>query len=481
MHPVLSKINAILIGLILIVVAPTVLFNTWEDLDADQVMVVQSPFTGTLTWHTTPGVKWQGFGSVTKYHRRSQFWFSSSKDQGSEKDCSIKVRFNDGGHAQISGSLSWELPLDEEHLTLIHTRYHSEEALELQLIRTNLEKAVYMTGPLMSSADSYAARRNELLGLIEDQFLRGVYRTSARDERTEDPLTGNFKTVKIVEPVKDSKTQEIIREEESPLIQLAISATNVSINEVTYDNVVEEQIQEQQKAIMAVQTSMAETKTAEQKKLTTVAKGEADAAEAEWKQKVITAQATAEADQKKQVALTEAAQKKEVALTEAAQQLEVAQLATQAAEQQKLAAILIGEGEATARKLVMDADGALSLKLEAFIQVAIAQAAAIGQYTGNWVPSVVMGQSQASATTSTSSATALLDMLAVKTAKDLGLDTAIPTHSGTLPPISRPDMPTYQFVPSATPLPPGHKIPRAPVTPLTQTKPKETTTTNAER
>jgi len=36
-------------------------------LDADQIMVIQAPFSGQLTWHTNPGLKWQGFGKVTKY------------------------------------------------------------------------------------------------------------------------------------------------------------------------------------------------------------------------------------------------------------------------------------------------------------------------------------------------------------------------------------------------------------------------------
>ena len=34
-----------------------------------------------------------------------------------------------------------------------------------------------MTGPLMSSKESYAEKRNELLRLMEDQVQRGVYRT----------------------------------------------------------------------------------------------------------------------------------------------------------------------------------------------------------------------------------------------------------------------------------------------------------------
>jgi len=319
-----NRFKAIIISIILAIVAPFVIFKSWEHLDANQVMVVQAPFSGKLTWYTTPGTKWQGFGSVTKYDKRVQFWFSAMDDQGKKGDQSVKIRFNDGAHATISGSLSWEMPLDDEHLTNCHMKYGSQEALEHQLIRPNLEKSLYMTGPLMSSAESYAARRNDLLGLIEDQFLHGVYKTSARDERTDDPITGQKKTIKIVEPVKGDDGK-FAREEESPLTALAINAFNLSINEVKYDKVVEDQIQSQQQAVMAVQTAIAKTKTAEQEALTFAAQGQADAAQAEWKQKVEMATATTKAEQEKQVAVT-AAQKV----------FEVAQLETQAAEQKKL-------------------------------------------------------------------------------------------------------------------------------------------------
>src|SRR6185437_14888447 len=64
--------------------------------DASTVMVIQSPIAGTLNWYTTPGVKWRGFGKVTTYPKRDQFWFSNKGDQGKNGDESLKIRFNDG-------------------------------------------------------------------------------------------------------------------------------------------------------------------------------------------------------------------------------------------------------------------------------------------------------------------------------------------------------------------------------------------------
>lgn len=440
------KIAALIVAGILLLVTLAISGSLWENLEADQIMVVQSPLSGQLTWHISPGIKWQGGGSVTKYHRRSQFWFAGKGKGGNRSgDESVKVRFNDGAHATISGSLAWEMPVDDAHLNLIHTKYGSEDAIEHQLIRTILEKSLYMTGPLMSSAESYAARRNDLLGLIDDQFLRGVYKTNSRDERIDDPITGQKKTVKIVEPVK-GKDGKFEREEESPLMALGINAFNLAINDIVYDPAVERQIEQQQQAVMAVQTAIAETKTAEQKALTVAAKGQADAAEAEWKQKVLTAQATALADQEKQVAVTKATQEFEVALKGGQQRLEVANLSAQEAEQIKLAAILKGEGDATARNLVMNADGALEKKLDAYKEVNRFYAEAIANFQGNLVPSVMMN-GQHGAGDQAGGVVDLMNLFAAKTAKDLTLQMSIPDKSGTLPIISRPKASPYKIRP----------------------------------
>jgi regulator of protease activity HflC (stomatin/prohibitin superfamily) len=396
----------VLAGLLLIGILLSI-GNLLENLDAKQVMVIQSPVKGQLDWYTSQGVKWQGFGKVTCYDRRSQFWFSSKKDQGSNTDNSIKIRFNDGGHAQLSGGISWEMPLDEEHLTRIHQQYGSQLAVEQQLIRTIIEKSIYMTGPTMSSKESYAERRNELLNLIEDQIQNGVYLTRTTQEKATDPLTGAVKTIAKVELVTD-KEGKPKRAEESPLKQFGIKVFNLSINEVAYDPQVEEQISQQQKLTMQVQIAMATAKQAEQECITTKKQGEANAAKAEWDQKTIMAKA-----------VTEAEQVKKVAETLAAQRLAVAELDTKAAEQFKKAETLKGEGEAARRRLVMEADGALEKKLETYTTVNKYYADAIAQYGGAWVPTISMG---GGAGTSGSGATDLINLLTAKAASDLALD-----------------------------------------------------------
>lgn len=408
------KILVVGVMILLLVIVGSMSFQMFEHLDAEDLMVIQSPFSGTLTWYISPGVKGQWFGKVTKYRKRDQFWFSAKADQGKRADESLQVRFNDGAHATISGSIAWEMPRDDKTLTDLHMRYGSHDAIQQQLVRTVIEKAVYMTGPLMSSKESYAEKRNELLRLMEDQIQHGVYRTETVQERQPDPMTGQSRVVNVVKLVMD-KEGNVLRQETSPLQDFSLKTYNLSINEIKYDPEIEKQIQLQQQAVMQVQLAVAKAKEAEQETITVAKKGEADAARAKWEQEVVKA---------KQV--TEAQQKLEVARLGAQQQLEVAQLDAKSAEQFKLAETLRGEGEAARRRLVMEADGALEKKLQAYIEVSKVYAGAIQGYKGNWVPSVVMGNGHGTQTAG-SGAQELVDLLTVKTARELGLQMNIAT------------------------------------------------------
>lgn len=379
--------------------------NFVEHLDATQVMVIQYP-TGRLVWHTTPGYKAQWFGTVTKYNKRSQYWFSAAKDQGAQTDQSIKVRFNDGGHAQISGSIAWEIPMDEKSLTQMHVNFGSQEAVEQKLVRTNVEKSVYMTGPLMSSKESSAERRNDLIRFMEDQIQNGIYQTRTEQVKEPDPVTGLPKTVNYVRLVEtDGKVQ---RQENSPLSLFGIHTSNLSLNNVAYDAQVEGQINAQQQATMQVQTAIAKAKEAEQAAITAAKNGEAEAAKAKWEQEVIKARAVTEAEQK----------------------LRVAELETQAAEQEKKKQILLGEGEAERRKLVMAADGALKVKLDTWLESQKIWADAFKGHNGPLVPSVVMGGSgENGGQNAIGNAQNFMNLLGVKAARDLALDMQVTSQT----------------------------------------------------
>lgn len=275
------------------------------------------------------------------------------------------------------------------------------EAIDHELVRQVVNKSVFMSGPLMSSRESYAEKRADLINYITDQIVYGVYRTEHDQIKTTDPLTGQEKTVEIVRPKQHSGAPNgIDREEDSPIQRFGMNASNITINGIDYDPTVEAQIKQQQEAIMAVQQAIVNARKAEQDTLTVELQGKASAAKAKWDQEVVKATAVTSAEKDKAVAVTQATKDKEVA----ALSLETAKLAAQET-------ITEAKASSDAKKMAIQADNALQKRLDAYVEVNKAWATAYGQQ--RQTPDVQMGGSGGNPTTSA------MEVLAVKAARDL--------------------------------------------------------------
>ena len=117
--------------------------------------------------------------------------------------------------------------------------------------------------------------------------------------------------------------------------------------------------------------------------------------------------------------MVEARKRKEVAETEASQRLEVAKLDKTAAEAYQQMQLLRAEGDAEYKRRVMQADGALAQKLEAWVDVNKRYAQAIENYQGAWVPERGDGGPAAPGAMGSLD---LINLLTAKTAKELALD-----------------------------------------------------------
>jgi regulator of protease activity HflC (stomatin/prohibitin superfamily) len=387
------------LGLFLVIVLWGQIF---ENVDAEEIMVVQAPWSGELTWHVNAGTKWQGFGKYTKYQKMSGAKFNN------------KIMFNDNGTAHLVGEFQVELPMDVEHLTSLHTKYGSQEAIDQSLVRTTVAKVVNMTGPLMTSKEASAERKTDLIRYVADQIERGVYRTYQKPVEVDDtaaimPGKEIKKRIIMVADIMTGKDGKPIRQEDSPLNEFGIKIVNFAPQDIEFDDAVKQQIKKQQDITMQVQTAMAQAKEAEQRRITAEATGQANVMAAKYEKEV-----------EKIQAVTVAQRDFEVAQKNALRDLEVATLAAQTAVQYKRQQILEGEGDAEKKRLVMNADGALQAKLDAWVQVQGFYATAIGQYTGNWVPLYVTGGG--GGPVAGGAATQLIDLMTAKTAKDLSID-----------------------------------------------------------
>lgn len=396
----LKNIVTLGIGALLFLVALVIIPQLFTNVDAKEITVIQH-ISGELSVVAEPGWAWQGMGKITHYPRRDQFSFSSTIDQGNPVDESIQTRFNDGGHANISGTINWAMPVSPDKVIRLHKDFGSVMAIEQQLMRTALQKVIYNVGPTMSSTESSAEKRPDIPKYINDQLVNGTYLTKTIQSTEKDLITGQDKTINLVTIALDEKGRPA-RESISQLTEYGLMLQSVAINQIKYDDAVENQIKERQKATTAVQISKANAVRAEQDKLTTISQGEANAAKAKWEQEVENAKTIATAQAK----------------------VTIADASVKEAEAFKKAEILRGEGEATRKRLVMDADGQMEKKLEAIVKINTLYADAIkSAQPGAWSPSIVMGGGgQANGG---QNAANLVELMTAKTAKELGVDLSV--------------------------------------------------------
>ena len=369
----------------------------WENVDAEYIMILQDPIDGEIHCFTDPGIKVQGFGKITYYPKRDYF------------NIQRKIRFNEGGTADLHGSMQFEYPFDCAQLTLIHTKFGGHAAFKQQIVETVVNKSVYASGVLMSSRESFSEKRNDLLAHIEDQITNGIYKTSQDDITVTDPVSGEKQRVTVA-TIEKNKDGTKARQEEAVLTRFGVKPFNIEVKRLEYEEAVAAQIAAQQKAIMDVQTARANAKKADQDTKTVKAQGEAAAAKAKWDQEQVKAKAVVVAEQNKEVAELKAAQK-----------LAVAKLDRMAAAEYKVATLDRAEADSTYKRKVFQADGALTERLATMKAIHASWSSAFASYEGALVPATVFG-GNGSNTSAAGTTNNFMEMFMVKTARDLAID-----------------------------------------------------------
>lgn len=369
-----------------------------EFVSAQDYVRIQYP-NGNYSWALSPGPTPQWFGDTTSYRQRGTITFKNEVEAGGV-DNRLKIQFNEGGTALISGSINYELPADETKLTEIHKKYPSQDSLETSLIRPALNSSIYLTGTLMTSYESYKERRAQLVQYVEDTVQGGTYQTDTKEVEVPDDLDPTKKKRATIVEILRATNGQPLRVNTGQLNQFGVRTFNFAIESIDYDDTVEKQIKGQQAITMQVQTAIAEALQAQQKKITTEAQGAANAAEARWAQETKNATIVAEADGRRL----------------AAEQDKLA------AESEKQATILRAEGQATARQKLMQADGALDRKLQAMERINGIWAGAFKDAKMPLVPSIHMGSGADGSANGMNGAQSLMNLLTIQTAKQLGVE-----------------------------------------------------------
>ncbi|MDL2286362.1 hypothetical protein LJC24_02830 [Desulfococcaceae bacterium OttesenSCG-928-F15] len=412
---------AVLTG-VLLVIGLGCTFSLFENVPAGNICIIQSPFSGELTVHFDPGVKWQGFGNVHMYPRSGIYEFISTVDHDDETerhlydpkyDASIKIQFNDSGAGWISGSMRYDYPTNVDKMKELHKTFQGHKSVVNGLIKPNIVRVINMTGPLMSSIESSRTRRAELPLYIEDQITNGLYLTRTKDVKIVDEVTKQESTTKVAEIIIDSATGQPKRQSESIVAEFGMRIYNLSLDKLSYESKVQKRLNDLFTADSEKQLAYTRAVKAEQDLMTAEKQGEAKAKETEWAAKAITATEVEQASRDKKKAIIEAERQRDVAI-----------LDKETAKLYKEATLLRLEADATYKERMMQADGALEQKLEAYKYAIDKLASAIQNYKGQWVPTISMDGKGAASGVGTAMDVVAIQMMRTL-AKDLNLDMTI--------------------------------------------------------
>ncbi len=398
----------ILIAVILLICIPSMFGMN----DAGQRTLIQYP-NGTLVVRFEPGIYMRLFGRITPYNDVITFDFDKdqSYSEASISQVGISVRYQDGGTGSIYGKARLNLPNDELTMINAHKAFRSSTGIAHKLIKTVAEESMNLTAGLMTSEEAYTEKRGTFTEWAKDQLQNGRYKTELKQIVLSEENTGK-QIVRNV-PVIAFSEQGLPIHLDSDLKTYGITVSGFQITDWNFEAKTLKQIAAKREATMAIITAKAQAEQAKQEAITAEEKGKAAVIKAKFEKEV-----------EKQRAVTDAEKKKEVAVISASQRVEVARQQKLEAEQKKLAAseykqeqILRGEGDAEYKQLVMQADGALTQKLAAWVKVNHQYASAISKH--KWVPEIQMGGVKGG---QANAANELVQLLLAKTAKEINLD-----------------------------------------------------------
>jgi regulator of protease activity HflC (stomatin/prohibitin superfamily) len=400
--------NPILSVRTIIIIAACVIggiFSIWAAFNiigfnkAGESIIVQYP-TGKMKAiiHAGPYAKW--WGDIKIYRNFATVGFGiRHKDNSaiSAEFPAVTVPFADNTIGQVPCILRIALPTNEAGLLKIRNEYAGGyDHFVANGVVPVASNAIKLSANLRTSQEAITTlavfQRD-----VEDQLMLGIYETKTV-EKWMHKSTGDSERVKMTEIVIDPKTNQPMRRS-TVLEELGCTVTQCQIDVPQFDQSVQDMLKQRRDQSIQTEISKQAAIRADQDKITAERQGQAAVMKVKYQKE----------------------QEKQAAVTDAEKEKAVAELNKQAAEFTKQKLILEGEGEAEKRKLIMNADGALKVKIDALIDINKIWAAAYQSCPNRPTPDIVYNSGGASGGT-TNAALDFMNLQNLNALKSLNLD-----------------------------------------------------------
>ncbi len=313
-EPLMERTSVLVAALAALVVLGLGLYGLFQNLDVGHIQVKQAAFTGNLTVHNVPGIYVQLFGKITDYPITGFIEFSAD-EHGEGKPMNTTFRGNSS--ADISGTLKYMLPSDEQELLSLNARYSSPESVLETLVKKALLEAVKQTGPMFSAEEAMIQRRSEFTKLAKEQLEQGIFQTYTEDLeiKMED---GQTRTETITHVRLDKQGKPVI-DKASTLKQYGIEVIDFTIRDFKFDELTTKLIKDKKEAEQSKVVGRANSERAKQDAITAMEQGKAKVASAEAEQNVIKVKSVVEAQKNYEVAKFQKLQAEQEALAKIVQ------------------------------------------------------------------------------------------------------------------------------------------------------------------
>lgn len=415
-----NKVKSLAILLTLVFIIFFFFKGMLVDTNFGGFILIKEYLNGTMTPVKDEGVTWKWGGTTYEYKRAGSYRFvkrevlNQYRMDISASGPSIEVRFNDGGTATISGYVRFVLSEEDEKLLNMHNKFRSYDSLVNTGVKQLVIESIQLSAAMMSSEESYTTKRAEFSEIAWDQITNGVYLTEQEAVKVKNPKTGEIQTKYLVKiktiKQKDQKTGEMVdvpMRKEDPLKPYGITVSQFVITDIDYESGIKRQIAEKRSALMETIAVKAKAEKAAQERMT---------AEEVGKRNVMVSKYKAEVTKVKDV--TDADRQKEVATILAEKGFQVAKIDVETAKWEKKAKELRAQADFVVNNMKFRADNALELKLKLMLEINQMWADAFKKSPQMLVPRILL-DGKSSGKSANNNVDNLLNMLTIKTAKEL--------------------------------------------------------------
>ncbi len=396
--------------------------------------LVQYPW-GVQKGVTMPGFQIRWFGEVIPFKKYLTIAFVSEKTNKTSFSGIApvqEIRFNDSVTSNVKMTARFKLPDNEAQFLPMAVAYRGQDNLVYSTLIPIMQESMRNSGRMFAAQEYIGGKGGDFENAVLDQIRNGIYLLDIKEEKTyqgrtqiseqEERSIQQDMTMRVyVRKRLDQNGQELRKDGgETPLKQFGITLIQANVQDVDPDPGFKKKLLEQREAAAQVAIERQNARKEEERKKRIIAQGEAEKAEKRIElekaqiERVIAAETKAKEamqEQYRRITMADTLKKESVIEKERMEiELETAKLEAQRIE-------ALAEAESNKREKLMAADNALEKRLDAFVEISKAYAAAIKDK--QMVPGIVISGGGAGG--GVPNASDLISLLTAKAANDLGV------------------------------------------------------------